>query len=116
MLDLLDSLVRKSLVTAERVGGRHPVRVVGDDPPVRRGSAGRHQGIDTIRDRHARYYADQSLAHFDMWDGPGYRRAIDWLDAEFANLRAGFRWATDQGDLVTATAIAASHGADGVRA
>ena len=29
------------------------------------------------------------------------------MDVEFANLRAGFRWAADHGDLVTATAIAA---------
>ena len=29
------------------------------------------------------------------------------MDAEFANLRAGFRWAADQGDLATAAAIAA---------
>ena len=29
------------------------------------------------------------------------------MDVEFANLRAGFRWAADQADLVTAAAIAA---------
>jgi tetratricopeptide (TPR) repeat protein len=32
---------------------------------------------------------------------------LDWVDVEFANLRAGFRRATDRGDLVTAAAIAA---------
>jgi hypothetical protein len=32
---------------------------------------------------------------------------VDWVDVEFANLRAGFRWAAGQGDLVTAAAIAA---------
>ena len=29
------------------------------------------------------------------------------MDVEFANLRAGFRWAADHGDLDTAVAIAA---------
>ena len=46
-------------------------------------------------------------AHWDIWDGPGQRTAIDWVDAEFANLRAGFRWAADQGDLRVAAVIAA---------
>jgi tetratricopeptide (TPR) repeat protein len=33
--------------------------------------------------------------------------ALDWVDVELANLRAGFRRATEQGDLDTAAAIAA---------
>ena len=33
--------------------------------------------------------------------------ASDWVDAEFANLRTGFRWATDRHDLDSAVAIAA---------
>jgi predicted ATPase len=108
VLDLLDSLVRKSLVTAERFGDGtrygllETIRQFAEDQLVAT------TGIDTVRDRHARYYADQSLAHHATWDGPGYRTAIDWLDAEFANLRAGFRWAADRHDLVSATAIAAS--------
>ena len=35
-LDLLDSLVRKSLLTVGREHGSHPLRHAGDDPPVRR--------------------------------------------------------------------------------
>jgi hypothetical protein len=42
-----------------------------------------------------------------MWDGPGQRAALDWVDVEFANLRARFRWAADRDDLATAAAIAA---------
>ncbi len=107
VLDLLDSLVRKSLVTVERVGlgTRYGLLETIRQFAEEQLAAARH--IDTIRDRHARYYADRLLALFDAWDGPGYREAIDWLDAEFANLRAGFRWATDQDDVVTATAIVA---------
>ena len=63
--------------------------------------------IDEVRDRHARYFAEQAVAHWDIWDGPRQRVAVDWVDVEFANLRAGFRWAADQADLVTAAAIAA---------
>ena len=42
-LDLLDSLVRKSLVTVEQVGRPRPLRDAGDDPPVRRGPTRRHR-------------------------------------------------------------------------
>ncbi len=107
MLDVLDSLVRKSLVTAGRVGVGtrygllETIRQFAEDQLAATGA------VDAVRDRHARYYAEQAVAQWSVWDGPGYRGAADWLDAEFANLRAGFRWATDRGDLVTATAIAA---------
>src|SRR5688572_24200999 len=63
--------------------------------------------IDQVRDRHATYFADQAIAHWAIWDGPGQRVALDWLDVELGNLRVGFRWATDRNDLVTAAAIAA---------
>jgi hypothetical protein len=33
--------------------------------------------------------------------------ALDWVEVELANLRAGFRWAADQHDLATAAGIAA---------
>lgn len=108
VLDLLDSLVRKTLVNAERVGDGTRYGLLETIRQFAEDQLGAAIGIETIRDRHARYYADQLLAHFDRWDGPGYRAAIDWLDAEYANLRAGFRWATDQRDFETATAIAVS--------
>ena len=107
VLDVLDSLVRKSLVTAEQVGGHarygllETIRQFAEDRLAATGT------IDEVRDRHARYFAEQAVAHWDMWDGPGQRVALDWVDVEFANLRAGFRWAADQGDLATAAAIAA---------
>ena len=108
MLDLLDSLVRKSLVTVER-SGRHArygmletIRQFAEDQLAVTG------GTRHARDRHARYYAEQVIAHWDIWDGPRQREALDWVDIEFANLRTGFRWATDHGDVPTATAIAAN--------
>ena len=106
-LDQLDSLVRKSLVTAEPVAGHvrygllETIRQFAEEQLATTGS------LDAVRDRHARYFADQAIAHLDMWDGPGHRVAVDWVDVEFANLRAGFRWAADRGDLDTAVAIAA---------
>jgi hypothetical protein len=34
--------------------------------------------IEEIRDRPAAHYAQQALAHWDAWEGPGYRAAVDW--------------------------------------
>jgi predicted ATPase len=107
MLDRLDSLVRKSLVTVEEIAGHarygmlETVRQFAEEQLAASGS------ISSVRDAHARYFAGQAIAHWDLWDGPQHRVALDWVDVEFANLRVGFRWAVDHGDLTTATAIAA---------
>ena len=107
VLDLLDSLVRKSLVTMEESGSHarygllETIRQFAEDQLAATGS------IDDVRDRHAHYYAGRVVAYWDLWEGPRYRDAADWVDAELANLRAGFRWAADRSDLVTAAAIAA---------
>jgi predicted ATPase/class 3 adenylate cyclase len=107
LLDVVDSLVRKSLVTAEQVSGHtryglsETIRQFAEEQLAATGTIG------DIRDCHARYFAGLAVAHWDMWDGPGQRVALDWVDVELANLRAGFRWAADQHDLATAAAIAA---------
>jgi predicted ATPase/class 3 adenylate cyclase len=107
VLDVLDSLVRKSLVNVEHVDGHsrygmlETIRQFAEEQPPATGTS------VEVRDRHARYFAAQAAAHWELWEGPGYRVAADWVDAELDNLRAGFRWAADHDDLVTATAIAA---------
>ena len=106
-LELVDSLVRKSLVTAHQSGDHNryglleTIRQFAEDELATTGT------ITEVRDRHARYYAEQATTYWDVWDGPRYDTATDWVEAEFANLRAGFRWATDRSDLHTATVIAA---------
>jgi predicted ATPase len=107
LLDGVDSLVRKSLVLVERAGGHaryglsETIRQFAQEQLAATGTIGES------RDRHARYFAGLAVAYWGMWDGPAQRVALDWLDVEFANLRAGFRWAADQDDLATAAAIAA---------
>jgi predicted ATPase len=107
VLDRLDSLVRKSLITVERVGAHarydmlETIRQFSEEQLTATGS------IDAIRDRHARYFADQALLYWDLWDGPRQRVALDWVDVEYANLRAGFRRAVDHGDVEIAATIAA---------
>jgi hypothetical protein len=38
-------------------------------------------------------------------DSPRQRQAYDWFNTELSNLRTAFRWAAENGDLDTATAI-----------
>jgi predicted ATPase len=107
VLDLLDSLVRKSLVTIERRAG--PARY-GLLETIRQFAAEELAAAgtsDEVRDRHAAYFADQVVAQLDVSQSPNCRSALDWLDAELPNLRAAFRWAVDRGDLVIAATIAA---------
>jgi predicted ATPase len=107
VMDRLDSLVRKSLVGAEPVGGHvrytlsETIRQFAEEQLAASGT------IDAVRDRHARYYAEQAIAYWDICDSPRQSLALDWVEAEYANLRTAFRWATDHDDLDTAVAIAA---------
>ena len=103
MLDLLDSLVRKSLVTVERVGGHARYGML---ETIRQFAEGRqrHDGPGSPCPLLRR----PAVAYWDIWNGPRQRVALDWVDVEFDNLRAGFRWAADQGDYAAATAIAAN--------
>jgi predicted ATPase len=78
MLDRLDSLVRKSLVTTDQVGSHvrygmlETIRQFAEEQLAAGGS------IVAVRDCHARYLADQAIAHWTIWDGPHQRDALDW--------------------------------------
>ena len=107
LLDVMDSLVRKSLATAERgldaprYGMLETVRQFAED------ELASTRALDEVRDRHAQFFADQVVAQFDVWDGPRQRDALDWVDAELANLRAAFRWTVGRSELDVAAAVAA---------
>ena len=107
ILDLLDSLVRKSLVTTEQVANHTRyglLETIRQFAEERLAAAGE---MDDVRDRHAKYFAEQAVAYWDIWDSPRQRETSVWAEVEYANLRAGFRWAAERADLATATAIAA---------
>ena len=107
MLDLLDSLVRKSLVTVDQAGGKTRYGTLETIRQFAENQLVSNDTIVVVRDRHVRYFASQAASYWRIWDGPRQRESLDWVAAEFANLRASFRWATDQGDLPAATVIAA---------
>jgi predicted ATPase/class 3 adenylate cyclase len=105
-LDLLDSLVRKSLVVADRSSGRTrflmlaTIRQFAEEQLVASGDA------DEARSVHAQYFAGRELDVLALWDSPQQRDAYTWFGVEMANLRAAFRWAADHDHLDTAAAIA----------
>ena len=105
-LDLLDALVRKSLLIADRSTGRtrfsmlETIREFADEKLVARGEA------DAVRTAHARYFAGREADIMALWDSPRQPEAYDWFTSEVANLRTAFRWAADEGDLDAAAAIA----------
>ena len=106
ILDLLDALVRKSLLVADRSSGRtrfsmlETIRQFAEEQLVARGEA------DEVRTAHARYFAGREADIMALWDSPRQREAYDWFTVELANLRTAFRWAADHGDLDVAATIA----------
>jgi tetratricopeptide (TPR) repeat protein len=105
-LDLLDALVRKSLLVADRSSGRtrysmlETIRQFAEEQLVARGEA------SEIQAAHSRYFAGREADILALWDSPRQREAYDWVTLELANLRTAFRWAADHGDLDVAATIA----------
>jgi predicted ATPase len=105
-LDLLDALVRKSLLVADRTSGRtrfsmlETIRQFAEEQ-----LAASDEGVIT-RTTHARHFARRQADVVALWDGPRQREGYDWFTRELANLRAAFRWAADHDDVDTAAAIA----------
>jgi predicted ATPase len=114
VLDMLDALVRKSLLVADRSSGRtrfsmlETIRQFAEEQLAASGAA------EEVRAAHARYYAGREADILALWDSPQQREAHDWFTTELANLRTAFRWAADHADLDVAATIATYAGFLGV--
>ena len=110
ILEVLDALVRKSLLVADRSSGRtrfsmlETIRQFAEEQLVAGGEA------SEIRAAHSRYFAGREADILALWDSPRQREAYDWFTVELANLRTAFRWAADHGDLDVAATIASYAG------
>src|ERR1700719_3953500 len=77
ILDLLDALVRKSLLVADRSSGRtrfsmlETIRQFAEDQLVASGTA------EQVRTAHARYFAGREADILALWDSPRQRGAYD---------------------------------------
>jgi predicted ATPase len=105
-LDLLDALVRKSLMVADRSSGHtrfsmlETIRQFAEEQLVASG------GAEAARAAHARYFARRGAEVMALWDSPRQAEAYAWVSVELPNLRSAFRWAADRGDVDAAVAIA----------
>ncbi|MDT5338984.1 MAG: hypothetical protein QOD90_4489 [Mycobacterium sp.] len=106
MLDILDALVRKSLLVADQSSGRtrfsmlETIRQFAEEQLAGTGEA------TEARTAHARHFAARETDILALWDSPRQKEAYDWFTVELANLRTAFRWAADRGDLDDAATIA----------
>jgi predicted ATPase len=107
VFDQLDSLVRKSLITVERRGAHARYGMLETIRQYAHEQLAADGDGDVVRDRHAAFFAREAQRMWERWDGPRLDESVDWVVAEFANLRGGHRWASERGDVATATDIAA---------
>jgi predicted ATPase len=106
VLDLLDALVRKSLLVADRSSWHtrffmlETIRQFAEEHLVAGGAA------EEVRTAHAHHFSGKEADILALWDSPRQRGAYSWLTVEMPNLRTAFRWAADHNDLDTAATIA----------
>ncbi len=104
-LDLLDALVRKSLLVADRspesvrYSMLETIRQFAEDQLAAAGD------LEALTDRHAHFYATVTRELRDVWQHPRQSELLGRLERDFGNLRAAFGWARSTADLDTATSI-----------
>jgi len=107
MLDVIDSLVRKSLVDVERTSAEPRYTMLETIRQFAEEQLAESAYGEEARERHASYFADQAEAAFELWRSPEQAQAYQFVDDEIANVRAAFRWAVDHGRADPAIRIAA---------
>ena len=106
VLDLLDALVRKSLLVADRSAGRtrfsmlETIRQFAEEQLVASGEATRPGPRTPVTSPGAK------PTSWPCGTAPDSARPTTWFTIELANLRTAFRWAADHGDLDVAATIA----------
>jgi predicted ATPase len=108
VLDLVDSLARKSLLTvdtggeAARYGMLETIRQFATEKAL--------AVLEVSRERHALWFADESDRRFLQWRSPRESETYPWLEREIDNLRVAFRWALERNQIDPAARIASNVG------
>ena len=106
IVNLLDALVRKSLLVVDRAAGRarfsmlETIRQFAEEQLAAGGEAA------DARRAHAHYFASREEDILALWNSPRQRDAYGWFATELTNLRTAFRCAAEHGDLALAAPIA----------
>jgi len=77
VLDLLDALVRKSLLVADRSSGRSGFSMLETIRQFAEKQLVAHGADTRVRSAHARYFADREPEILALWDSPQQREALD---------------------------------------
>ena len=110
VLDLLDALVLKSLLGADRSSGHTRYSMLETIRQFAQEQLAATADLAEIRVRHTRYFAGEAAVVLRWWDGPRQNEAYEWLARELANLRDAFQAALDVDDVDSAATIAISAG------
>ena len=105
-IDLIDALVRKSLLIADRTSERTRFTMLETIRQFAEEQLFSSADPEAARTVHAHYFSSVETDLLAVWDSPRQRETYQWFNRELANLRSAFRWAADQRDLDTATALA----------
>jgi predicted ATPase len=108
VLDVLDSLIRKSLLQVERSDGDVRYRMLETIRQFAEEALADTGTGDELRSRHAVFFADQAEVNFGLFRSEDERLAYRWVNAEIANLGAAFGWALVSRQADPAVRIAAN--------
>jgi predicted ATPase/class 3 adenylate cyclase len=109
VLDVLEALVRKSLVDVDHLSRYTRYRLLETIRQFAEEQLAGTGGLAAVRELHARYYARRAAEVLSWWtDGPRQHEMYAWFKTELANLRAAVHAAVDGGDLDSAATIVVS--------
>jgi predicted ATPase len=104
-LDVIDSLVAKSLLRADISHSGEPrfrmLEVIREFALDKLDEVGE---TDTMRERHARHFTDIASSRHDLL-AVGQEESLYYIDEEYANLREALSWAIDHVDESDGTVI-----------
>jgi predicted ATPase/class 3 adenylate cyclase/DNA-binding CsgD family transcriptional regulator len=108
VLDQLTLLVDKSLVVADDdSGGRTRYRLLETVRQYALEKLGESGEADVVRERHRDHYTAMA-ALLDAPAGSDYEQRLEQAEIEIDNLRAAFRWSSENSDVELALALASS--------
>ena len=108
IMDVVDHLVAKSILTADRDGERVRYRMLVTVREYGAELLAAQGATAALRRRHRDHYLERTRRMVDRWCGPGQATALADLRDDHANLRAALEWSLgDPGEVRTAASLAA---------
>jgi predicted ATPase/DNA-binding winged helix-turn-helix (wHTH) protein len=107
VLDLLDSLVRKSLLTTDHSGLRVRYGMLETIRQFTHAQLLEKGQLVSAQDAHAHYFLAQAKRQFALWRSAEEPAAYRWLDEEASNVQLAYKWFKSQDQMDSAIALVA---------